>query len=99
MSDPIIYIPSIYVAGSTAIEKTFEYINKNLKSYPYVFNYSGDILISVVFTVGLSTITKTFNYTLGKLTSIVLSGALPSGIQTTKTFNYTGETLTSVSYL
>ena len=88
----------ISISGSPVIDNTFEYINKNLKNYPYTFNYNGPVLESIVFNIGLSTIAKTFNYTLGKLTTIVLSGALPSGIQTTKTFNYTGETLTSVSY-
>jgi hypothetical protein len=46
---------------------------------------------------GLS-ITKTFNYTLGVLTSIVLSGDTPSGIELTKTFGYIGVDLTSVIY-
>jgi hypothetical protein len=46
---------------------------------------------------GLS-ITKTFNYTLGVLTSIVLSGDTLSDIELTKTLIYTGVDLTNVSY-
>ena len=76
----------------------FESVSKNIKSYPSVLNYTGGILTSVVYTVPAGTITKTFNYTLGKLTSIVLSGDTPNGINLTKTLTYTGDSITVVGY-
>lgn len=41
---------------------------------------------------------KQYNYTGPQLTSIVLSGDTPGGINLAKTFGYTGSSLTSVSY-
>ena len=84
---------------STSLFNFYEIVNKNLKSYPAALNYngSGDIT-SVVYTVPGGTITKTFNYTSGDLTSIVLSGNTPAGINLTKTLNYTAGNLTGVSY-
>jgi hypothetical protein len=78
---------------------TFETINKNLSAYPAQINYnqSGD-LSTIVFTIPSGTITKTFNYTGADLTSIVLSGSTPSGINLTKSFAYTNGNLTGVSY-
>lgn len=86
-------------AGGSGLISTFEIVNKNLYAYPAVLNYngSGDIT-SVVYTVPGGTITKTLNYTSGDLTSIVLSGNTPAGINLTKTLNYTAGNLTGVSY-
>jgi hypothetical protein len=55
-------------------------------------------LTSIVYTLPVGTITKTLNYTLGTLTSIVLSGDTPAGIDLTKTLGYTGSELTSITY-
>lgn len=76
----------------------FETISKNLKSYPYVLNYTSNILTSIVYTLPTGSITKTLNYTSGKLTSIVLSGDVPSGVPLTKTLSYTGDKLTAITY-
>ena len=86
-------------AGGSGLVSTFEIVNKNLYAYPAALNYngSGDIT-SVVYTVPGGTITKTLNYTSGDLTSIVLSGNTPAGINLTKTLNYTAGNLTGVSY-
>lgn len=79
--------------------ESFETVSKNLKNYPYVITYDGDDIDYITFDLGSSLeIIKTFNYTLGILTSIVLSGDTPDGIDLTKTFHYTGEDLTSVTY-
>ena len=43
-------------------------------------------------------ITKTINRTGDKITTIVLSGATPSGISLTKTFTYTGDNITGIAY-
>lgn len=78
----------------------FEAISKNLKTYPYTFNYTGDVLTSIVYSIGDGdTITKTLGYTSGVLTSITLSGELPPQLfKTTKTLTYTDGKLTSIGY-
>lgn len=83
--------------GQDAAEH-FESVSKNIKSNPYSLNYNSGVLTSIVYTLPDGTITKTLNYTDGKLISIVLSGDTPSGIQLTKTLNYTGNSLTGVAY-
>lgn len=79
-------------------QESYETVSKNLKSWNASFNYSSGNLVSIVYTSGADTITKTFNYTGSNLTSIVLSGDTPSGINLTKNFNYTGSDLTSITY-
>lgn len=84
---------------------TFERISKNLGtdsvsssssgSPGATFNYSSGRLDTIVYDNG---ITKSFNFTGDKLTSIVLSGATPGGVSLTKTLTYTGDSLTGVSY-
>lgn len=83
-----------------AATNSFEALNKNLRSYNYTLNYTGDSLTSVVYDLGAGDlITKTLNYTGDNLTSIVLSGDLPAWVtDTTKTLAYTGDNLTSVTY-
>lgn len=77
----------------------FETINRNKKSYPATYSYSGKILDTIVYDLGGGfSITKTFAYTGGDLTSITLSGDIPPGVATTKTFTYTGKDLTSINY-
>jgi hypothetical protein len=86
-------------ASGSYLEPTFETVSKNLKAYPFVLNYTLGVLTSVVYTIGVTTITKTLNYTGGVLTSIVLAGdGLPSGISLTKTLTYAGGNLTGVIY-
>ena len=74
---------------------SYETVSKNLAGVPYDLNYSSGLLTSVVYS---NDITKTFNRTGSKITSIVLSGATPGGIALTKTLGYTGSNLTSVGY-
>jgi hypothetical protein len=78
---------------------TFETVSQSLGSHPHTINYSSGQISSIVYTLpGPTTITKTINYTGDRVTSIVLSGATPSGISLTKTLTYTGDNLTGVSY-
>lgn len=78
---------------------SYETISKNLKAYPATLAYGGTgDLSTITYTLPSGTITKTFNYTAGNLTSIVLSGSTPSGINLTKTLTYTTGNLTGVSY-
>ena len=88
---------TIALSGGSAAE-TFETVSKNLKSWDGTFNYVGGALSSIVYTDGVDTITKTFNYTSETLTSIVLSGDTPAGIDLTKTLGYTSGDLTSITY-
>ena len=74
---------------------SYETVSKNLSGVPFDLNYSSGLLTSVVYSNG---ITKTFNRTGNKITSIVLSGSTPSSIALTKTLGYTGDNLTSVGY-
>lgn len=79
--------------------ETYESVSKNINSYPYVITYLGDNIDYIIYDLGASlTIIKTFNYTGDNLTSIVLSGDVPSGIDLTKTLSYTGSDLTSIIY-
>lgn len=88
------------VFSEYTLSSTFEAINKNLRSFPYTLTYSGSNVSTIVYNLGGGlSITKTFSYSAGKLTSIVLSGDLPVALEfLTKTLSYTGSKLTSVSY-
>lgn len=78
---------------------SFENISSNLSEYPTSFTYDGDNIDYITYDLGGGqSIVKTFNYTDGKVTSIVLSGDTPAGINLTKTFHYTGDQLTSITY-
>lgn len=75
---------------------TFETVSKNLDASDAtpVYDVSGN-LTSIEYANG---ITKTLNYTGDNLTSVVLSGSTPSGIDLTKTLSYTGDILTGWAY-
>jgi len=81
-------------AGGSA----FEAVSKNIQSWDAEYNYVGTELTSIVYTDGSNVITKTLGYTDDYLTSIVLSGDTPAGIELTKMLNYTNGILTSVNY-
>jgi hypothetical protein len=81
-----------------SLSETYETVSKNIKGYPYVITYAGSDIDFITYTTPSGTIVKTFNYTGSDLTSLVLSGDTPSGINLTKTLHYTGSDLTSVSY-
>jgi hypothetical protein len=83
--------------GEAAAE-TWETVAKNLGAYPATLAYAAGELASITYATPGGSIVKTLNRTAGRLASIVLSGALPSGIATTKTLAYSGETLTGVAY-
>ena len=87
-----------FTSGAGSLQSTFETVNKNLNTYGFVLNYTGTSLTSIIYTKGTSVITKTFSYTGELLTSITLSGDLPTGIQTIKTLQYTNSTLNGAVY-
>jgi YD repeat-containing protein len=76
---------------------TFETVSKNLDAKNATFTYDGSgNLVTITYANG---IVKTLNYTAGILTSIVLSGSIPSSILTTKTLTYDGSgNLTNTAY-
>jgi len=90
---------STVTGGGGGLGDSFETVNKNLKAYAAVYSYSAGKIANIVYTVPpSSSITKVFNYTGDLLTSVVLSGSTPGGIQLTKTLNYSGDTVANVVY-
>lgn len=77
---------------------SFEQVSQNLADWDKAFAYTGDDLTTITYTKLTDTIVKTFNYSLGKLITMVLSGDTPGGIPLTKTFTYSGDTLTDITY-
>jgi len=76
---------------------TFETTSKNLAASGAAFTY--DMAGNLTSILYLSGVIKTLNYTAGALTSIVLSGSIPSGILTTKTLTYdVSGNLTNITY-
>lgn len=86
------------VAGEAA--ETYETINRNLKANDATFFYTVDSDIDYIeYNTPGGTITKTFNYDVdSNITSVVLSGDLPGGVDTTKSFSYTGEDISNIAY-
>ncbi len=84
--------------GGTA--DSFETVSKNLTAYDYVIDYTidGDIDFITYDLGGGMSIIKTFNYTSGDITSIVLSDDTPAGISLTKTITYAGGNVDNVVY-
>lgn len=83
----------------TTLTNSFEGLSANIGDYPSVVSYVDEQLQTITYNLGSGLeIVKTFNYTDGKLTSIVYSGDIPEGINTTKTFNYVDGKLTNSTY-
>lgn len=84
--------------ASGSAEESFESISQNLNGYPAAYSYDGaGRLVTVTYTTDAGSIVKTLNYTGDDLTSIVLSGDTPPGIQLTKTFTYSSGNLVSTA--
>lgn len=78
---------------------TFETVSQNIQAKDKALNYAAGVLQSIVFNLGAGqSITKTFGYVSGVLTTITLSGDVPGGVALTKTLSYTGGEMTGVSY-
>lgn len=88
-------LEELRVSDSTPQLSTFETVSKNLSSKGATLTYSGGNLQTITY---LSGVVKTLNYTSGLLTSVVLSGSTPSGIELTKTLTYTSGNLTQIAY-
>ncbi len=82
----------------TGVAESFETVSKNLSSYDYAINYSGSNISTIVYTKAGGTITKTLNYTGNEITSVVLSGDTPGGIDLTKTLTWAGGLITNAVY-
>jgi hypothetical protein len=83
--------------GDAAAE-TFETVSKNLRAFPATLAYAAGELAAITYATPNGSVVKTLQRAAGRLTSIVLSGAVPAGIALTKTFAYSGDDLTSVGY-
>jgi hypothetical protein len=95
----IVEISTVGTQGAIGTPREYyESVSKNLKSWDASLVYTSGDLATITYTDGFSTIVKTFNYTAGDLTSIVLSGDTPAGIDLIKTLGYTAGNLTSVTY-
>jgi YD repeat-containing protein len=93
--DALSVLPRLELLQSIGI--TYETVNKNLDAKNAAFTYDGSgNLTSITYTSG---VIKTLNYTLGILTSVVLSGNTPQNIVKTKTLTYDGSgNLTNTAY-
>jgi hypothetical protein len=85
------------IGGS--LGESFESTLTNLNGYNYTFtrDINGKIT-KKTFSLGGSSIVVTYNRTAGKLTSIVLSGDTPDGIDLTKTIAYSSGKISGASY-
>lgn len=80
------------------LQQTFETVSKNLKSFDNTRTYTaGGLPDTITYSNG---VVKTFSWDpSGRLTSVVLSGTTPSGIELTKTFTYDAAgNITSIVY-
>lgn len=85
-----------YVLSGGGSSDSFETVSANLSAYDNTLNYNGNgDITSIVYSNG---VTKTFNYTGEDITSIVLSGSTPGGIELTKTLTYTSGDITGIAY-
>lgn len=84
--------------GGGDIAHSFETVSKNLSAYPATLTYTGDELTSIAYNTGSGTITKTFGYSGGQLTTITLSGDTPAGIDLVKTLVYSLGKLVGATY-
>ncbi len=83
-------------SGGGGIQNSFETVSANLSAYDNVLNYDGSgNITSIIYSNG---VTKTFNYTGADITSIVLSGATPGGIELTKTLTYSSGSVVGITY-
>jgi hypothetical protein len=82
------------------IPTTFETISNNIRSFPYVINRSVEgVITSVVYTAPAEgTITKSFTYSAGVLSTVTLSGPALDGVVYTKTLTYDAGLVTGASY-
>jgi YD repeat-containing protein len=93
--DALTLLPRLELLQSIGV--TYETVSKNLDAKDASFTYDGSgNLTSITYTSG---VIKTLNYTLGILTSVVLSGNTPQNIVKTKTLTYDGSgNLTNTVY-
>jgi hypothetical protein len=75
--------------------KSFETVSKNLDSSDCTYSYSSGALTQISYSNG---VVKALNYTSDVLSSVVLSGSTPAGIELTKTFTYQDDNLVGATY-
>jgi len=88
---------NITISGGSVAE-TFNTVSKNLNSWNEIWSLTNGYINSKIYTNGTNTITKTINWNNGLITSIVLSGDTPTGIDLIKTFDYTNTNSVEITY-
>ena len=81
--------------SSDSSVNTFETVSKNLDSNDCTYTYTDGVLTQINYLNG---VVKALNYTADVLTSVVLSGSTPAGIELTKTFTYQDDNLVGATY-
>jgi hypothetical protein len=92
---------TVFSSGGGGSQTTFESLNKNINSYPFVVNYSGGLIANLFYTVPGSgyTITKRINYNLyNQIANIVISGSALGTAIFTKNITYIGNIASGASY-
>jgi len=83
---------------SGSVEESFETVSKNIKAWPATFNWVDGSLSSIVYSDGVSSITKSFSYSGGYLTQITLSGDTPLSASLIKSIVYSSGKPATISY-
>jgi hypothetical protein len=79
------------LSGAGGLGASFEAVARNLAAYPYTaVRGVGGAIEALVYTTPSGVITKSFVRVGGKITSVVLAGAVPAGIATVKTLRRDG---------
>jgi hypothetical protein len=74
---------------------SFETVNRNLDASDAAIAYSGDQISTITYANG---VVKTFSYGVDGLSTVVLSGSTPGGIDLTKTLTYSAGQLSGFTY-
>lgn len=79
-----------------SFQESFESVAMNLSSVGATYDLNDDGAIEkVYYTNG---VVKTYNFVGGKISSVVLSGIVPSGVDLTKTYVYINGKISGVTY-
>jgi hypothetical protein len=81
--------------GGGGLAETFETVSKNLPAAGAAVAYSGGEISTISYSNG---IVKTFSYGPDGLSTVVLSGLTPGGIDLTKTLTYSAGQLSGFTY-
>ena len=81
--------------GGGGVAETFETVSKNLPAAGATIAYAGGEIDTITYSNG---VVKTFSYGVDGLSTVVLSGSTPGGIDLTKTLTYSAGQLSGFTY-